>query len=794
MKHVIRFAVLLIATAVLHSCSSTRHLKDGEYMLTKNTVKVTDRKGDEFNDLYYFLRPVPNKKFIDVFPIKTSLYATYAPKRDPETDTIVKDSKFRQWMRSHGEAPVLLDTNMVSYSMDQLIIAMHQLGYFNASVVSEVRFHRKKATVNYYVEANEPFFINKIKYHIDIPEYKKTIIRDTANTTLREGMRYKADALLSEKARILNSLRDQGYYYTPNNIVYFVVDTTQQGSGARPDHTVDIDIHINLSRVHDETALQKYKYKYEFNNVYIYSNYNPARDPSLPMDTVKFSRGKNDQTRYFFITPKEEGKFKKRNNVYVPKRDYRYRTLTDLMYTKRGDTYSQNVLNKSYKKLSDLKNFSYINIEFLENEEKRDTVGQTGLLNSIYKLSRNKIHAVSAEVDVRSDKANLSLTYSNKNIFKGAEYFNFNVYGGLDILFKRTDNRLIMYTQNAEAGGEFSLDFPRLFIFRKTQKIESLRYSTSIKLGAHWQRAATLYQRLILNTGITYNWTPNLKYNHSISPIDLSIVKIDKYEGFDDIIKNYSKAFQRKYEENVLFVCNYTFKYTHPTKSSRNSFTIRLFLESSGTLITGINALFKMPKNKNGAWTFCGMNYATYELAELDLRYSHVINDKNSVATRFNFGIGLPILNSKVLPFEKSFYLGGANSMRAWAFRTLGPGSYYSESKRTERSGDIKIEMNAEYRGTIYKFIKYGVFADAGNIWLVKKDDQMPNAEFKFNRFYNELALAAGVGLRLDFNFFIIRIDVALPIYDPNELAENRWINKNSFKKLYIPFAIGYAF
>ena len=794
MKHVIRFAILISVIVGFHSCNSTRHLKDGEHMLTKNTVKVTDRKGDEFNDLYYLLRPVPNKKFIDVFPIKTSLYAKYYPKRDPVTDTIISDSKFRRWMRSHGEPPVLLDTNMVSYSMDQLIIAMHQLGYFNASVASEIRFRRKKAAVNYYVEANEPFYINKIKYHIDIPEYKKSIVRDTSNTQLHAGMRYKAEALLNEKARILNTLRDQGYYHAPNNMIYFVVDTTQQGSGIRPEQTVDIDIYINLSRVHDETALQKYKYKYEFNNVYVYSNYNPARDPSLPMDTVKFTRSKNDPTRYFFITPKEEGKFKKRKNVYAPKRDYRYRTLTDLMYTKRGDTYSQNVLNRSYKRLSDLKNFGYINIEFTENETKRDSANQTGLLNTTYKLSRNKIHSVSAEVDVRSDKANLSLTYSNKNIFKGAEYFNFNIYGGLDILFKRTDKRLIMYTQNAEAGGEISIDFPRLFIFRKTQKIESLRYSTSIKLGAHWQRAATLYQRLILNTGIVYSWMPNLKFNHSIAPIDISIVKIDKYEGFDDVIKKYSKAFQRKYEENVLFALNYTFNYTHPTKSSRNRFTIRLLFESSGTLLTGINALFKMPKNDNGAWTFCGMNYATYQMAEIDLRYSHVINNKNSVATRFNFGIGIPILNSKVMPFEKSFYLGGANSMRAWAFRTLGPGSYYSESRRTERSGDIKIEMNAEYRGTIYKFIKYGIFADIGNIWLVKKDEQMLNAEFKLNRFYKELALATGVGLRLDFNFFIIRIDMALPIYDPNEQEANRWINKNVFKKLYIPFAIGYAF
>ncbi len=760
-------------------------------MLTKNSVKVTDRKGDEFNDLYYLLRPIPNKRFIDVFPIKTSLYATYQPKRDPVTDTIVKDTKFRKWMREHGEAPVLLDTEMVAYSVDQLLIEMNQLGYFDASVKSEIHLRKKKASVSYFVEAREPYTINSVKYIIDIPEYKRLIIRDTSERLVREGDRYSADILLAEKDRIINSLKNQGYFYAPNGMLYFIVDTLGQGV-ERPNHSVGVEIYVNLSHVHDAEVLAKYKYKYNFNNVYIYSNYDANRNPFLPMDTVKYTRGKEDMTHYYFITPHENGKYKK-DGTYAPWRDYRYRTLTDIIYTKRNESYSQSVLNRSYKRISDLKNFGYINIEFSELEGRYDTLNNVGLLNSTYKLSRSKIHSLSTEIDVRSDKANLSLTYSNKNIFKGAELFKFNVYGGLDILFERRDGRLILYSKNAEAGGEVSLDFPRLFIFRKTQKIESLRYSTTIKLGVHWQRAATLYQRLIVNTALTYNWTPNLQFNHSISPIDISVVKIDKYEGFDAVIKNYSKAFQSKYEENVLVAANYIFNYTHPTKSTRNSFTIRLKLESSGTLITGINALFNRNQT-NAEGKFMGMSYATYEMAELTLKYSRIINEKNSFATRFEFGMGIPLFNSKVLPFEKSFYLGGANSMRAWQFRSLGPGSYYTEDIRTERSGDIKLELNAEYRGTIYKFIKYGVFVDVGNIWLAKKDAKMPNAEFQFNRFYKELGCAAGIGLRLDFNFFIIRLDMALPIYDPNDLAGSRWVGKGDFKKLYFPFAIGYAF
>lgn len=789
MKEIRTFLLFFALIPLFFACSPTQHLKDNEYMLTRNVVKVTDQKSDEFDDLYYFVRPLPNKKFIDVFPIKPSLYATFQPKVDPQTDTIIKDTKFRKWLRSLGEAPVLLDTSRIAYSENQLKIQMRNLGFFNAEVSSAIQYKkRKRAVVTYSVTAHEPYFVSDIKYSIEIPEYRRIILQDTVNRLVQVGEQYNAEKLLAEKDRIITTIRDKGYYYVPNNIVYFLIDTMQLADNQTVRKTVGIEIRVTLAQVTDPTILEKYAYKYKFNNTYIYSNYDANLPAETPMDTMQFVRGRLDETRYFFITPKLPPKRGKQRIHH----DFRYRTLTDVIYTKRDFLYTKSAVNRSYKRLSDLRNFSYMNIEFQDIEGRRDTVQKIGWLNTIYKLSRQKIHSFAAEIDVRSDKANLSLTYSNKNIFKSAEYFNVNVYGGLDILFKKGVDRLILYSENADAGGEMSLEFPRLFIFRKTQRIESLRYSTSIKLGAHWQRAANLYERLIINTGITYSWAPNYEISHSLTPIDISVVKIDKYSNFDAVISKYSLAFQRKYEQNAVVGLKYTFNYT-PILPARNTLSLRLKFESSGLFLTGVNALFRQPKNEHGQWEVFKMDYATFEQAELDLRYKYTINKRNAVAARFNFGIGLPLINSTVLPFEKSFYMGGANSMRAWQFRTLGPGSYYSE-ERKERSGDLKLEFNIEYRGPIYKFIQFGIFADVGNIWLAKKDPQMPNAEFRFNRFYKELAVAAGAGLRLDFNFFVLRLDVAFPIYDPNELPGNRLINKNSLKKLYIPFAIGYAF
>ena len=219
--------------------------------------------------------------------------------------------------------------------------------------------------------------------------------------------------------------------------------------------------------------------------------------------------------------------------------------------------------------------------------------------------------------------------------------------------------------------------------------------------------------------------------------------------------------------------------------------------------LTGMNALLNAPKNEKGQYTIFGGDYGNFETAEIDLRYGRTINKNNSIATRFNFGIGVPLLNATTLLFEKSFFLGGANSMRAWEYRTLGPGSYYKTENIAHdiRTGDIKLELNIEYRGTIYKFIKYGIFVDAGNIWLTHKDEKMPNAEFQFNRFYKEIGLGAGVGVRFDFSFFIIRIDAALPIYEPSRAIDNRWLKvvdeggrKSLNKSLNIIFGIGHAF
>lgn len=814
MQRPISLLFALLAGLFFTACEPSRYVANGEYMLTKNSVKVLDKKSAEFDDLVYTVRPITNKKFLDIYPVKAVLYMHNLPKTD-SLGNVVKDTKAMQRRRERGEPLVLLDTSMVAYSLDQINIAMKNLGYFDVHSWAKTSYkdpthlhkRRHKAEMTYYVEAGDAYYVRDIYYNIDIFEYKHLILKDTVNTLLKRGEKYNAETLLAERDRIVNNIRDNGYYYVSNDIIHFEIDTLNSGShrDAKGNRTLTIGIHVDFARIRDKSIQEQHSYKYYFNNVYIYPNYSIQNDTTSSPIWKNYHKKQDETNYYFFMTDRSQYA---RNAKDKPVRDIRPRILTDNVLTKKGVLYSQTLVSRSRKKMNDLKNFSFMDISVVENKAMRDTTEKVGYLNTYYRLTRNKLHSIAAEFDARSDRTSLSFTYSNKNLFRSAEFFNVNVYGslGFRIRTKNAEHPGGITLENEELGAEMSMDFRRLLFFRKTQKIEALNYGTSLKVGAHFENTY-LYRRILYNAALIYTLAYNSKLTHTITPVDLSAINImTKGDEFEEVISLYSKDFREKYRDNFLLSCKYGLTYNHPSKDPRNKFIIRFKVESSGMLLSAICAMAKAPKDDNGHYLIRGKNYGNYERAELDLRFTHTINKKNSVAMRFDFGLGIPLWNATTLPFEKSFYLGGSNSMRAWDYRTLGPGSYYNpkeENLRNDiRTGDVKLEMNLEYRGTLYKFIKYGIFVDAGNIWLTHKDEEMPNAEFQFKRFYKEIGLGAGAGLRFDFNFFIIRVDAAIPIYDPSKAPDDRWIQirknaagKNALNKsVNIIFGIGHAF
>jgi len=768
-------------------------------MLLRNNVEVKGAPSNDFDNLKSYCRPIPNDRFLTIFLVKPRLYAMGMP--TPDKKGIIKDTKFKKWLREKvGEASVLLDSTEIDNSVNQLQIVMKQSGYFDADISYQVKHNKhnnKKVKVNYLINANEPYRISNITYNIDIPEYKKIVILNKDETLLKSGMMYNEDIISDELTRIINLIRDEGYYYVEKSIISCEVsyDPPQDSLNTNP-HTVSLEI---IMKIPSDDNASRYLYKYTYNNVYVYTNYSTLDNLIHHYDTVRFhSRDKNDHTRYYFITPHYDW-------LEKPIRDFHYGTLANAIYSKRDVPYSQIVRRRSSQAISQLDNFSYYSIEFKENEKMLDTINRTGVLDSYYYLTPMKIHSIGGQLDLRNDKSAISFSYTNRNIFKGAEHLTINVSGGyfyysLTNLFRH--NTTYAYP---EFGVGATLTFPNLFLFNKTQKATGIRYSTSVNASINYNG---LYRRLMYNVGMTYNWSPSYYLNHSVSPIDISTInnsdrRAARLLNYD----NYPESYQSKFGKFFLLSFKYSMNYLVPFKVTQNKHNMRISVnfESSGLLLKGLNALIT-PEDR---WTISrnrldstGYNYSSFEKLEATWNYTYKINKNNSFATRLSAGAMIPLDKDSRIPYERGFYLGTSNSMRGWGYRGLGPGAY-EHGKDSLYTGDIKIEWNLEYRGTLYKSFKYGIFSDIGNIWLAQKNDDMPNAEFDFNRFYKELAIDVGVGLRLDFNFLILRIDYAIPIYDPSRTSYGPWINsvwfdKNTPRKFRwgtgLKIAIGYAF
>ena len=772
----------LIFLLAFSSCNYTKHLTQNEYALVKNTVKVENVKGTQFDDLIDLVRPIPNKKFMDIFPIKVSLWAYHQPKFDSITG-VTKDSKFNKWCRKIGEPLVMLDTADIQRSIMQINLAMFKCGYFDAETEAKIQYLKKqKARVNYWVTPNQPYYIRSIDYQIDIPEYKRIIITDTAHSLLKKGMIYDEELFVAERNRMVSKIKDHGYFYATSNIVTFLVDTNDAFKNLHANQpTLALTIKVSFDEVNDEHVISKSRNRYKFNNVLIYTNYDLNFDKNLHLDTIPYYdfRNRSDSTLYEFVTIK---KLKKRSNKLKLVKDYTSRTIAGAVWMKKGNMFSQKAYERTTKKLRDLRNFSMISIIYNEDETAWDSINKIGALNTTLRLTRAKQSDIGSDFDIRTDRTSLALFYTNKNIFRGAEYLNISAFGSVyyhryfnSILKKEeTDNTYLIY---GEFGGAVSLEFPRLLLLPQHQNINFWSYSTEIKFTCNYSH---FLSRLNMQAAYIYKWAPVRYLMHSVSPVDLATLdsRSNRYIKF---FENYPESYQRKFDKFFLPSAKYTFGYIMPSRNGRNILKINFAFETAGLLIYSLNAVI----DKNEMWKVLNdYNYGTYEKFDFNLTYTRMINKKNAFAMRFIFGMAIPYKKGTVIPFERSFFVGGANSMRGWTFRQLGPGGYhYSGDNGIERVGDMKLELNLEYRGPIYRAFKFALFSDMGNVWLLSKYDEMPNADFNFNTFYKQIAVCVGLGLRLDFNFFLIRLDYGIPIYDPSKPVGDYWINRNWLAK-----------
>lgn len=807
---------------LLCACNPTKKLTEGELLLERNIVTYKTSSIDK-KDVEAYIKQKPNKKVL-FWKFHLYLYNSVntqklerkrmkkLAKRGAINNERIEKNKifneerkangkepkqvklksttpfmFRGWLLSIGEPPVIYDSSLTKKSARQVQLFFENKGFFNCTVKDSVSTKRKKVTVRYYVQEGNPYRINHLSYDIKDTLVKYYVFLDSTSSLIRGGMRYDADVLQAERDRITNNLRNDGYFYFAKEYIYFEVDSSIGYHKANI--TLGIkNMMIKSSEKRDSIIEQSHK-KYNIGNIYIYADYDP-----------KFKNSFSDTTHY------------RSYNILSSKiLRYKPRAITNAVFLYKNDLYQQKNADLTYNRLSALRIFRSVQIQFFD-------VGKNTIDCYIYLTNMpKKSLTIQSEIINTSATNGIagSLIFQNKNTFKGGEIFEVRLRGSAEIQKAKQEKQQEIFStiespipfNTLEIGSELNLNIPRFVTPLHIHGKKSNNAKTNITSMYNYQRRPD-FGRSIANVAYGYSWSETSTKKHLFNPIEFNLVKvfnlssailqaIDSGRVKDLFLKN-------SYSDHITLGSRYSYVFTNQDISKQKDFSyLRVGVESAGSLLrSSFNLIDRyLPsvklQYKDESYMIDSIPFAQYLRLDADFRYYKLLNETNKLVYRAAFGIGKPLYNLRVLPLEKSFFAGGPNDIRAWQARTLGPGGYNDTtgSAFADKIGDIKIEGNIEYRFNIIKMLNAALFVDAGNIWLRKPYPSYPVGDFEFNKFLWEIAIGTGIGLRVDFTFFIIRLDVGIKIKDPALPEGNRWtFGKKPLNDPVFNFGIGYPF
>lgn len=745
-------------------CSSTKFVPEGEYLLTN--VKVKNRGADVRKEqLNPYIRQQENTKLLGVWKFYLGLYNLSG--RDG-------DKGINKWLRSIGEEPVIFDPFLATQSSRQISLFLKNQGYFQSSVSDTASFSgKKKVKVTYDINPGNRYFLKDLRYRIEDDTIRDEILRDSLSSFLRPGRPFTVNLHELERERITENLRNRGFYKFSEEFIYFRSDTTVGN------HLV-VDSMVVVSP--EDAFGEKHHRRYKINDVLFHIGIGTA--DVLDSDSSTQAGGA-DTLNYkdIFVVFNDELSFKPE-------------LLSSSSYIHPGDLYNAGLANRTHQLLSGLRLFKYINIRFRETG-RVDEEG-TPLLDCLIRLSPGKPQSISFDIEGTNSSGNLgaagNLTYQHKNLLRGGEFFTFNTRLARQNQFVRTSSEEF---NTLELGAEASLVLPRFLLPLRIEQFRQ-RYNpkTNIGLAYNYQRRPD-YTRTIANARLGYNWKSSRYISHSFYPVEFNFVSIPEVN--DDFWERIRNTFLRyTYENHLIMNMNYSFLLNQQVLGqSRDFWYLRANVESAGNLLASVSGMW----NNNSDQDYdelLGVRYAQYVKSDVDLRFNNRIDRYSSLVWRVFAGVGYPYGNLDVLPFEKRYFSGGANSIRAWPVRGLGPGSYNEEGARFyNQTADIKLEFNLEYRFKLFWILEGALFLDVGNIWSIRADASPEGGLFEVDKFAEQLAVGTGLGMRFDFNYFIFRFDAGFKTHDPSLPSGERWIPLNrpwTWNDVGFNFAIGYPF
>lgn len=724
---VIAFSTLCLCT--LLACNATKKVPKGEALYTGASFELNNSNADGREnkvieaDLKGMIRPKPNTRILGI-PFKLYLYNMAGE----------KNNFINKFLRKSGEPPVLLSQVNLDRTTALLENNLENRGFFNAQVTGDTSVDGQKASASYVANAGNQYKINEVYFPEDSSAISQEIRAVASETLLKKGESFNLELVKGERLRIDASLKEKGYYYfNPEGLIVYV----------------DSTIGDNLTNLYVKFKPEMAKESLEahtINDVFIYSNYN--------INTARRDTVKNDSIYYhgYYVID--------RNQTFKPK------VFERIMRFKPGDLYNRTDHNQSLNRLINLGIFKFVKNRF-------EPVSDTPQLNTYYYLTPLPRNSLSAEVGGLTKSNNvtgseITLRWKNRNTFRGAEQLSINGYFGTEVQYSGQYSGF----NTLRYGVEGNLSIPRFMVpFLNLNTQGSFVPRTNIKVGYDVLQRQKLYSLNSIRGEFGYIWKENARKEHQLNPISINYVQaLNVTDTFRKSILD-NPILQRAIEQQFIFGSNYNFNYNQLVGREKNASGLYFngLLDVAGNvagLLTGADA-------KNGKVTeLFGSQFSQYLKAEFDTRYYQRVGLHDQWANRLIVGVGLPYGNSTIIPFVKQFFVGGNNSLRGFRTRSVGPGSYGGGQVRNVKgflpdiTGDIKLEFNTEYRAKLVSILYGAVFADIGNVWLYNDNVAYPGGKFTKD-FVKELAMDAGLGLRIDVQILLLRLDVAIPLRKP---------------------------
>jgi outer membrane protein assembly factor BamA len=761
------YKYLIIATlsvVIFTSCTGLRKIGEGSYLYTGHALKIDSsqfisHKYETRKELNGLFTTSPNKRFLWMRPWLCLDNMMKTPK---------KEKGIKHWLKFKvAEPPVLLE----SINLQEISIAienrLQNRGNFKAKSESKIIYGKKTAKIECNVSPGKPYILKNINYPTAKEGIEADIGKLQSKSKLKTGDVYNLKEFENDRSRINQIMMNKGYFYFRSDYLLFTADTA---IGKR-----EINAWLKLKPDIPAEASEAFRVK----DIYVFDDYSTK---DYHPDTTKIGD-------YYYVSEKH---------------NFKPETILNQMFFERDSLYSRTNHYVTLQRLMGLGIYELASASFSADDSLKGRMNAKIFLTPMSKIS------VSAEMNAALKSNNFAgpgfnLNYKNRNIFGGAEMLSITLGGYFDWQYSGTTKGNAAYQITLDA----SLTLPKFVPFNLEKRtIKSIAPKTILNVGGGIYSRMGLYELHSLNTSVGYLWKANEKISFQLNPYDISYTNLAESSPEFDMFLQENPSIKKSFEEQFILGLSFNFIHKRIDLGSKKHFLyLNETINLSGNLVSLISTALndERPTSENQQ-LILGMPYSQFFMIRNEIRYYYKPNTQNQIAWRLIAGLGIPYGNSSTIPYVKQFYVGGANNIRAFVSKSIGPGTYALPDSLNniyvDQTGDITIESSLEYRFGIYRSFKGALFIDAGNIWLLNEDKQRPGSEFDLTSFYKQLAIGAGYGFRFDFNFILVRLDLAIPLRKPYLPVGEDWvtddiaIGSKSWRKDNILWniAIGYPF